>query len=113
MWSSKFQNPKSKIQNHKVLSLLVLVFIVAAGAWAVRTQSSTPGAEQATLWEPFSAEPGRQGEANEYLSAGTYWHDRVTYPTGRFDNAWLQEAARKDKLVQERVPAGRVIYDRD
>jgi hypothetical protein len=35
-----------------------------------------------------------------------YWSDRLTYPTGNFDPAWVRRAARQDSFVPRRIPAG-------
>ena len=35
-----------------------------------------------------------------------YWHDRLTYPTGRFDPAWVREAAAQHAHMPVGVPAG-------
>jgi hypothetical protein len=44
------------------------------------------------------------------LALSDYWNARVTYPTGRFDQRWLFDAARQDKLVPVSVPAGTKTY---
>ena len=35
-----------------------------------------------------------------------YWHDRLTFPTGRFDPAWVQAAAAQHARMATGVPAG-------
>src|SRR5215467_7885250 len=35
-----------------------------------------------------------------------YWHDRLTFPTGRFDPAWLRAAAAQHDRMATGVPAG-------
>src|SRR5215471_6931955 len=35
-----------------------------------------------------------------------YWHDRLTFPTGRFDPAWLRAAAAQHARMATGVPAG-------
>ena len=46
----------------------------------------------------YLAEPGeRPGmEGNRLLQMDAYWQARVTYPTGKFDLKWLENAARQD-----------------
>jgi len=34
-----------------------------------------------------------QGEAARLAELEQYWQDRLTYPTGRFDPAWVRAAA--------------------
>jgi Transposase DDE domain len=36
-----------------------------------------------------------------------YWNDRLTYPTGRFDPAWLRQAAAQDTSMPRGIPGGR------
>src|SRR5689334_3685542 len=47
---------------------------------------------------------GEKGEDLDRLEA--QWHDRLTYPSGRFDPAWLRQAASQDKLIRSAVPLG-------
>src|SRR5205085_743566 len=47
-----------------------------------------------------------QKEAADLNSLEQYWSDRVTYPTGNFDPAWVRQAADQDALVLRGVPAG-------
>src|SRR5437762_4155874 len=35
-----------------------------------------------------------------------YWHDRLTFPTGRFDPAWVRAAATQHARMMSGVPAG-------
>ena len=35
-----------------------------------------------------------------------YWHDRLTYPTGRFDPAWVRAAVAQHERMATGVPAG-------
>ncbi len=41
-----------------------------------------------------------------------YWQDRLRYPTGNFQTAWVVQAARQDSLIERAVPAGKVVYNR-
>ena len=47
-----------------------------------------------------------QGEAAGLAQLEQYWHDRLTYPTGRFDPAWLRAAAAQHARMTSGVPAG-------
>src|SRR5207253_5222204 len=48
-----------------------------------------------------------QGERGEELNRmEEEWNNRLTYPTGIFNPAWLQAAAVQDSLLQRAVPAG-------
>jgi hypothetical protein len=46
-------------------------------------------------------------DSQELLDQESFWLNRLTYPTGRFDPIWLSRAAAQDSLVQRSVPAGR------
>jgi hypothetical protein len=35
-----------------------------------------------------------------------FWSDRLSYPTGQFDPAWVRQAANQDALMARGVPAG-------
>jgi hypothetical protein len=49
---------------------------------------------------------GPQSEAAGLAQLEQYWHDRLTYPTGRFDPAWLRAAAAQHARLTSGVPAG-------
>lgn len=49
---------------------------------------------------------GGENEGEELNRLEAYWHDRLTYPTGRFDPAWVRAAAREDSLIPRGIPAG-------
>ena len=45
-------------------------------------------------------------EAARLAQLEQYWHDRLTYPTGRFDPAWVRAAAAQHARMTSGVPAG-------
>ena len=47
------------------------------------------------------------GKADDLDDMELYWNDRLTYPTGRFDPAWLRQAAAQDTSVPRGIPGGR------
>src|SRR6266699_951982 len=47
-----------------------------------------------------------QGEAAGLAQLEQYWHDRLTFPTGRFDPAWVRAAAAQHARMTSGVPAG-------
>ena len=49
---------------------------------------------------------GSQEEGARLAQLEQYWHDRLTYPTGRFDPAWLRVAAAQHARMARGVPAG-------
>ncbi|PZR96736.1 MAG: hypothetical protein DLM69_10435, partial [Candidatus Chloroheliales bacterium] len=50
-------------------------------------------------------------EGNHLNSIEDYWNSRVTYPTGQFNHAWVEQAAVQDSQIARAVPAGRVTYN--
>src|SRR5438552_162653 len=66
------------------------------------------GATKATPPLPYLPAPGGRPEA-ETADLGRlerFWNDRLTYPTGRFDPAWLRAAAAQHARLPMGVPAG-------
>src|SRR3954447_23221364 len=52
-------------------------------------------------------EKGEGAEKYEQLvQQEGFWHDRLTYPTGRFDPAWMRAAAAHDAQIPRGVPDG-------
>src|SRR6266487_2132940 len=62
--------------------------------------------------ERYMPVPGArlQEEAIGLAQLEQYWHDRLTYPTGRFDPAWVRAAAAQHARMATGVPAG--LYSR-
>jgi hypothetical protein len=121
MFGAKNSRPSRKA----IFLLATLLMLVSAAAIVVRSQPSAlpaqqpnalkgvsgqvgGGAEEAQL---YAADPSKvSGESAELLNVEDYWYTRVSYPTGKYDNKWLIQAAQQDSNVAERVPAGRVNY---
>ena len=49
---------------------------------------------------------GERGDAEELNRMEEEWNNRLTYPTGIFNPAWLRVAADADSLITSAVPAG-------
>src|SRR5438132_3442121 len=45
-------------------------------------------------------------EATRLAELEQYWQDRLTYPTGRFDPAWLRAAAAQHARMTSSIPTG-------
>jgi len=58
--------------------------------------------------ERYMPVPGSdtRGEASGLAELEQYWHNRLTFPTGRFDPAWLRAAAAQHARMATGVPAG-------
>ena len=104
-----------------VLLLLVAVLAIAVhgrcpqpllrrypGPWATIL---LPGGEAGERALHRSSE-SPSGESEGLIGLSEFWNQRETYPTGRYDPAWLLRAAEQDKFVPRGVPAGQVIYNK-
>ncbi|HZT61309.1 MAG TPA: hypothetical protein VFA21_22065 [Pyrinomonadaceae bacterium] len=69
---------------------------------SARAERKGAAREEASAVEPA----GERDEA--LLEQEEFWAARLTYPTGRFDPAWVREALKQDEAVERAVPAGRV-----
>ena len=91
--------------NLRVLLALTLCFCgLALAIIAGKTSAVRPGSER----ERYMPVPGgdSRDEALRLAELEQYWHDRLTYPTGRFDPAWLRAAAAQHARMTSGVPAG-------
>src|SRR4051812_7286977 len=79
--------------------VLIAAFAARASLAALHHWGSAPVAAPA-----YSPGLGEKGEGLEGIEA--YWNDRITYPTGKFNPAWIRKAAAEDARVERAVPAG-------
>jgi hypothetical protein len=49
---------------------------------------------------------GERGEAEGLNRMEEEWNNRLTYPTGVFDPAWVRQAAAQDRLIRRAIPGG-------
>src|SRR5947208_4146312 len=87
-----------------LLGLTLCLFGVALAIFAAREAALRPGSEP----DRYMPVPGgrSQSEAAGLEQLEQYWHDRLTFPTGRFDPAWLRAAADQHARMASGVPAG-------
>ncbi|HEV7473972.1 MAG TPA: Ig-like domain repeat protein, partial [Pyrinomonadaceae bacterium] len=76
----------------------VLSFIATA------TGASSKAAAQARFSLGIAERDG-----DRLLEQEGYWMHRLSYPTGRFDPAWVRQAAEHDSQIQRRIPSGRKL----
>ena len=48
-------------------------------------------------------------DVEQLLDQESFWLNRLTYPTGRFNPVWLRRAAEQDSALQRSVPDGRQV----
>ena len=90
---------RMRIVSTIVVGVVALVALVSGGRDSKATRASASPAH-------YMPVPG--GEKGEQFAAmDSYWNDRLTYPTGRFNPAWLRSAARQDARIASRTPANR------
>ena len=83
-----------------------VVGLIAVGVAAVVL--AVPGHHSSQATAPPSAAaympvPG-SGEGEQFGAMDTYWNDRLTYPTGHFNPAWLRAAKAQDARIASRRP---------
>src|SRR5438034_7763183 len=91
--------------NPRALLGLTLCFAGLALAIFAARESTMHRVSQPARYMPV---PGSdlQGEAARLAELEQYWQNRLTYPTGRFDPAWVRAAAAQHARMQSGVPAG-------
>src|SRR5258707_5273894 len=91
--------------NPRALLGLTVCFAGLALAIFAAKESTVHRVSQPARYMPV---PGNdlQGEAARLAELEQYWQDRLTYPTGRFDPAWVRAAAAQHARMTSGVPAG-------
>src|ERR1043166_3154130 len=80
-----------------------------SGYFSPLTNHVSPAGEtSASQSERYIPVPGGSShdEAAGLAQLEQYWHDRLTFPTGRFDPAWVRAAAAQHARMTSGVPAG-------
>src|SRR5882757_749695 len=90
------------------LGFLGIVLAIFAHFSPITDHFSRPGATNAPRPPRYMPVPGARSEAEaaELGRLEQFWTDRLTYPTGRFDPAWLRAAAAQHSRLSVGVPAG-------
>ena len=93
------------MKRRKFVSASVVGLIVVGVAAVVL---AVPGHHSSRATAPPSGAaympvPG-SGEGEQFGAMDTYWNDRLTYPTGHFNPAWLRAAKAQDARIASRRP---------
>ena len=72
----------------------------------VRTDVSAAPSDDAARYMPVPGRNNSREEANGLARLEQYWNDRLTFPTGRFNPAWVRAAARQHARMPSGVPFG-------
>jgi hypothetical protein len=89
---------------------IALVLGVAAAVPLARmavTKTAAPTREWAYVGALPAGEEARDEPGSDAEQVAQFWHDRVTYPTGKYNPGWLRRAAAQDAHVPRGVPGGR------
>ena len=94
-------------------ALVLVLGIFMAVANSPRLSSFVASVTEGTF-DKDGAEPAGKGEEGQekyetLLKMESFWNDRLTYPTGRFDQAWVRQAVDQDARVGRGVPGGRQL----
>ena len=94
--------------NIRALSALALCLVGAALAiYAMRpTQLPVAATGEQRMRDMPTLGESPQNEHKDLDRLEQFWNDRLTYPTGKFDPAWVRAAADQHKRMQTAVPAG-------
>ena len=87
-----------------VLGLTMGLSGVALAIFAGK-EAAVPRASQPERYLPVPG-AGSHDEARGLAELEQYWHYRLTYPTGRFDPAWVRAAVTQHERMTSGVPAG-------
>ncbi len=87
-----------------VLGLTLGLSGIALAIFASK-EAAVPRASQPERYLPVPG-AGSHDEARGLAELEQYWHYRLTYPTGRFDPAWVRAAAAQHAGMMSGVPAG-------
>ena len=77
------------------------LFVVVAAERALSPNAPVTG--KAPLYQAFGY--GQvEGETRDFDALDAYWNDRLTYPTGHYNPAWLRTAAAQDARISAGCP---------
>src|SRR4030095_8811875 len=80
-----------------------LMAFVSIGAWPNQwIRSHTASAEEKR--ERYMPVAGEKGEDLNQMELE--WHNRLTYPTGHFNPAWMRRAAADHARIKRAIPLG-------
>ena len=80
------------------VAFLVTALVAGSTHWTHSSKTSSPLRYIALA----------DGDTGEQLGLmDSYWNDRVTYPTGNYNPAWLRHAAEQADKIPSGIPAGR------
>src|SRR5258707_950025 len=96
------------LQIRALVALLLFGAAICLAKFSVAPPRANNGArERRHVDRPrYMPVAGERGESDELNRMEEEWNNRLTYPTGIFNPAWLQAAAVQDSLLPRAIPAG-------
>ena len=85
----------------------IVAFTLCLGGVALTLFSFAPPTEHKEAGGRARYMPVRGGEPDDLHRMEEEWFNRLTYPTGKFDPAWLRASALQDKQILRGLPSGR------
>jgi hypothetical protein len=95
------------MKRSSILRLLLVPLVLGSVGlgFALATGGSAPRSSAAPAAYSPGAAVSRTGEAS-LTQVEQYWQNRLTYPTGRFDQRWVLHAAKQAARIKSGLPSG-------
>ncbi len=78
--------------------------LLAVASFAPKTISHSTSSKESAEPPRYTIIPGEKAEDLDRIQA--QWTDRLTYPTGQFDPAWVRQAVAQDAVIARSIPEG-------
>jgi hypothetical protein len=85
------------------LALALCSLAIVLGVFAV---TGVPSLRSEKAEEPARYMPVPGGKVEDLSRFEAEWHNRLSYPTGQFDPAWVRAAVEEDAGIARAIPAG-------
>ena len=107
----KLITPAAFVRIRLIFAVLLLCLSVGVGLFALgyKSDKRVALADSSNEEEPARFLPGGgrvESEADDLMRLEQYWHLQRTYPTGRFNPAWVRRAADQHRRMRTGVPDG-------
>lgn len=89
-----------------LLGLVLCIAGLALTVFAFQKASQYNGKTESAQRDLPTLRDDPQHESADLNELEQFWNDRVTYPTGKFDPAWLRQASTEHAQLSAGVPAG-------
>ena len=124
MKKNKFTSTAGFMKLRFFVAILLCLSGIALGGFALKQKQHSALAQQPQKQEieeteeglrtmPIPGGRGSKGDAADLARLQQFWSDHLTYPTGKFNPAWVRAAASQHKMMPKGLPAGSFhrLYD--